>query len=135
MYHSKQGFAGDAGVVLPEACTGYLRMICRPDAGAASVGSRICRELSGRGQTISHFINEMRRVLLPLRAASRPVPTFRSRPTLACQCKRSLVSASDLQFGQPLHETHPHLIKPGERKTRCIWNRYCHTNQEQSRPA
>ncbi|KAL9101508.1 MAG: hypothetical protein Q9163_003234 [Psora crenata] len=24
------------------------------------------------------------------------------------------VSAGDLQFGQPLHETHPHLLKPGE---------------------
>jgi len=25
------------------------------------------------------------------------------------------VSAADLQFGQPLHETHPHLLGPGER--------------------
>lgn len=25
------------------------------------------------------------------------------------------VSAADLQFGQPVHETHPHLLKPGER--------------------
>ncbi|KAL8845409.1 MAG: hypothetical protein Q9176_000045 [Flavoplaca citrina] len=24
------------------------------------------------------------------------------------------VSAADLQFGQPVHETHPHLLKPGE---------------------
>ncbi|KAI4283706.1 MAG: hypothetical protein L6R35_005070 [Caloplaca aegaea] len=24
------------------------------------------------------------------------------------------VSAAELQFGQPLHETHPHLLKPGE---------------------
>jgi hypothetical protein len=23
------------------------------------------------------------------------------------------VSAADLQFGQPVHETHPHLIQPG----------------------
>lgn len=26
-----------------------------------------------------------------------------------------MVSAADLQFGQPLHETHPHLIAPGDR--------------------
>ena len=26
------------------------------------------------------------------------------------------VSAAELQFGQPLHETHPHLLKAGERK-------------------
>ena len=25
------------------------------------------------------------------------------------------VSAADLQFGQPVHETHPHLLKPEER--------------------
>jgi hypothetical protein len=24
------------------------------------------------------------------------------------------ISAKDLQFGQPVHETHPHLLKPGE---------------------
>lgn len=29
---------------------------------------------------------------------------------------RSSVSAAELQFGQPLHETHPHLLKAGERK-------------------
>ncbi|KAK4984101.1 aminopeptidase [Elasticomyces elasticus] len=27
---------------------------------------------------------------------------------------RTLVSAADVQFGQPLHETHPHIIGPGE---------------------
>lgn len=25
-----------------------------------------------------------------------------------------MVSAADIQFGQPLHETHPHLVKPGD---------------------
>ncbi|KAI4185901.1 MAG: hypothetical protein L6R41_003838 [Letrouitia leprolyta] len=33
----------------------------------------------------------------------------------ALQSRRSSsVSAAELQFGQPLHETHPHLLKPGE---------------------
>ena len=27
------------------------------------------------------------------------------------------VSAAELQFGQPLHETHPHLLKAGECET------------------
>lgn len=40
---------------------------------------------------------------------SKPVPTFRSRPSI-----RRLVSAAQVQFGQPLHETHPHLIAPGD---------------------
>ena len=26
------------------------------------------------------------------------------------------ISAAELQFGQPLHETHPHLLKAGERE-------------------
>jgi len=28
--------------------------------------------------------------------------------------RRGLASAADLQFGQPLHETHPHLLAAGE---------------------
>lgn len=55
----------------------------------------------------------MRRSLLrPLQASiCRPVllPTLRSRPAI-----RTLVSAAECQFGQPLHETHPHLIAPGD---------------------
>lgn len=27
------------------------------------------------------------------------------------------VSAAELRFGQPLHETHPHLLKAGEGET------------------
>ncbi|KAI9716751.1 MAG: hypothetical protein M1828_007558 [Chrysothrix sp. TS-e1954] len=30
------------------------------------------------------------------------------------QLYRSYASAAQLQFGQPLHETHPHLLRPGE---------------------
>ena len=30
------------------------------------------------------------------------------------------VSAAELQFGQPLHETHPHLLKAGERKLKRV---------------
>lgn len=59
----------------------------------------------------------MRRLLPSLTAAKCPSPTFRSRPiisALSWPTKRSLVSAADLQYGQPLHETHPHLLKPGE---------------------
>ncbi|KAK5113225.1 hypothetical protein LTR62_003561 [Meristemomyces frigidus] len=62
-----------------------------------------------------------RRLLSLLRTASRPRPTFRSRPVfpLTGRCvdavgERSLVtSAAELHFGQPLHETHPHLIEAG----------------------
>lgn len=45
----------------------------------------------------------------------KPIPTFRSRPvSLLRQSLRTLVSATDVSFGQPLHETHPHLIDPGD---------------------
>ncbi|RKF74606.1 Intermediate cleaving peptidase 55 [Golovinomyces cichoracearum] len=51
---------------------------------------------------------------------------FNQRPTIflkpstwTCNINKtsrtySSISASKLQFGQPLHETHPHLLKPGE---------------------
>ncbi|KAK5123589.1 hypothetical protein LTR85_002627 [Meristemomyces frigidus] len=56
-----------------------------------------------------------RRALQSLRAASRPMPTFRSRPAfIQHHDARGLVSAAEVQFGQPLHETHPHVIRPGE---------------------
>ena len=34
----------------------------------------------------------------------------------ACQKRafHQILSARDLQFGQPVHETHPHLLKPQE---------------------
>jgi intermediate cleaving peptidase 55 len=60
----------------------------------------------------------MRRSLLrPLQAnihacRPRPLASFRSRQTLPAV--RTLVSAAECQFGQPLHETHPHLIAPGD---------------------
>ncbi|KAK4962254.1 hypothetical protein LTR28_004608, partial [Elasticomyces elasticus] len=44
-----------------------------------------------------------------LGALKRP----RQRPKLSTGI-RTLVSAADVQFGQPLHETHPHIIGPGE---------------------
>ena len=45
-------------------------------------------------------------------------PSLRSLPTFPCQRRpyASAVSAAELQFGQSLHETHPHLLKPGERR-------------------
>ncbi|KAF7185243.1 Intermediate cleaving peptidase 55 [Pseudocercospora fuligena] len=59
----------------------------------------------------------MKRILVPrLRAIQRPSPTFRSRPSFFSTSSRKpfeIVSASEIQFGQPLHETHPHIIAPG----------------------
>ncbi|KAH0360822.1 peptidase M24, partial [Aureobasidium melanogenum] len=50
-----------------------------------------------------------------LRAVSSPRPALSlARPSrIAHVSRRTLVSAAELQFGQPLHETHPHLIAPG----------------------
>ena len=62
------------------------------------------------------FSTMKRSLLLPLRTASRPIPTFRSRPAVVRHGIRALASAADLQFGQPLHETHPHLINSGDRE-------------------
>jgi len=63
----------------------------------------------------------MRRSLLrPLQASTlhrpaRPLAAFRNRATYLPSIRtRTLVSAAECQFGQPLHETHPHLIAPGD---------------------
>ncbi len=56
-----------------------------------------------------------RRVLYPA-SATRPKVhhhPFRRRHLLQSKSYAS-VSAANLQFGQPLHETHPHLLKAGE---------------------
>ncbi|KAM3415480.1 Intermediate cleaving peptidase 55 [Cercospora zeina] len=51
----------------------------------------------------------------PLRALARPVPSFRSRPNLSTTAAPwNVVSAAEFQFGQPLHETHPHLLRAGD---------------------
>lgn len=56
----------------------------------------------------------MRRSLLrPFHANTCRPAAFRSRPT-PLAIRRTLVSAAECQFGQPVHETHPHLIAPGD---------------------
>ena len=47
------------------------------------------------------------------RLIARTTPRSIIRPTSPIQC-RSYVSAAELQFGQPIHETHPHILAPGE---------------------
>ncbi|EMC99691.1 hypothetical protein BAUCODRAFT_63038 [Baudoinia panamericana UAMH 10762] len=60
----------------------------------------------------------MSRILSPaLRTAIGPRSRVSTRPALlqhGCAAKRALVSAADLRFGQPLHETHPHIIAAGD---------------------
>lgn len=47
----------------------------------------------------------------------RLVQQHHRRPTITRQY--ASVSASELQFGQPVYETHPHVLKPGESKHIC----------------
>ncbi|EGE03757.1 Intermediate cleaving peptidase [Trichophyton interdigitale] len=54
------------------------------------------------------------------RQCSRNIPSLQARvpqsSVIAATLRRgySSISAAELQFGQPLHETHPHLLKAGE---------------------
>lgn len=93
-----------------------------------------------------HSTTMRRCALLPLRAAHRPIPTFRSRPHFLNARAQSSIAAADLQFGQPLHETHPHIIQSGERKgiphgegqilmriVNQLWNQCSHTRHLRSR--
>ncbi|KAI5467704.1 peptidase M24, structural domain-containing protein [Mariannaea sp. PMI_226] len=60
-----------------------------------------------------------------LKHSSFPIPHSLTAPSVAAasvrlprssiQCRGyATVSAADLQFGQPVYETHPHILKPGE---------------------
>ncbi|KAI9726689.1 MAG: hypothetical protein M1834_008954 [Cirrosporium novae-zelandiae] len=45
---------------------------------------------------------------------SRAAQAFRHNTKPPARRLYASISAADLQFGQPLHETHPHLLQPGE---------------------
>ncbi|KAJ4293818.1 aminopeptidase [Collariella sp. IMI 366227] len=51
----------------------------------------------------------LRQICRPLQTPIRPVPGRTWHRSYA-----TTVSAADLEFGQPVYETHPHILKPGE---------------------
>ena len=53
----------------------------------------------------------------------------RSEAGAASRSKRfnSTVSAAELRFGQPVHETHPHLLKAGDRTPKSSQKTSCRT--------
>ena len=55
----------------------------------------------------------MRSLWSALRVSSR-LRTLNSQPLIPR--RTAVTSAANLQFGQPLHETHPHLLGAGEGK-------------------
>ncbi|KIV81040.1 hypothetical protein PV11_08493 [Exophiala sideris] len=57
-------------------------------------------------QTLKHANDGVRLSVCSFRC-SRPRPALRNYNSLS-------VNAGDLSFGQPVHETHPHLLQPGE---------------------
>ncbi|KAK3303405.1 peptidase M24, structural domain-containing protein [Chaetomium strumarium] len=60
----------------------------------------------------------MRLLRSVLRQLHRPLNTWTSTQFLRGIPKRrsyaTSISAAELEFGQPVHETHPHILKPGE---------------------
>lgn len=55
-----------------------------------------------------------------LQASRRQAASVPSNGKLLASRTYATVSAAELQFGQPVHETHPHILKPGERKLVCV---------------
>jgi len=49
-----------------------------------------------------------------LRCSDRQFYLRPASTRLAVRRGYATVSAAELQFGQPVHETHPHILKPGE---------------------
>ncbi len=56
-------------------------------------------------QTLKCADNVLKSSLPPIRG---------SRPCFRRNYNTVTVNAADLSFGQPVHETHPHLLRPGE---------------------
>lgn len=59
------------------------------------------------------------RKLLPLQRCGITQTAYQSPHHVFLRPQRSyssVVSAANVQFGQPVHETHPHILKAGERK-------------------
>jgi intermediate cleaving peptidase 55 len=54
------------------------------------------------------------RLATALRSVLRPIPKNPARPFWGNARKDASIRAADVQFGQPVHETHPHLLNPGE---------------------
>ena len=94
-----------------------------------------------RGQKRGASYRTMQKCLLGLRRIL-PATSKSTRPPWICSTCRSSpvavgprlhqsqlprrsyateVSAAELTFGQPLHETHPHLLGPGERTSKLSW--------------
>lgn len=65
-------------------------------------------------QSCAHALNKFRRPLALRSAASITRRPLGRQRFLAQLRQYASVSAAELQFGQPLHETHPHLLKAGE---------------------
>ncbi|MCJ1451388.1 hypothetical protein MMC28_001724 [Mycoblastus sanguinarius] len=61
-----------------------------------------------------HALNNCRRQTLLRAIASNTRWLLKRRETFPLHRSYASVSAAELQFGQPLHETHPHLLKAGE---------------------
>ncbi|EKD15218.1 putative xaa-pro dipeptidase [Drepanopeziza brunnea f. sp. 'multigermtubi' MB_m1] len=61
-------------------------------------------------------LQQLRKVFSPARPRGLLASATASRTHVASHPQRTYatVSAADLQFGQPVYETHPHLLKPGE---------------------
>lgn len=53
------------------------------------------------------------RTYKPVIGSFQSQQNFIARPS---QRTYASISAAELQFGQPVHETHPHLLKAGESK-------------------
>lgn len=78
----------------------------------------ICRSISGLSGTIlRHELNASIAACPPLHASAR-LHSWQHQSLRLQRTRRQYstpsVSAGDLTFGQPLSETHPHLLQPGE---------------------
>ena len=102
--------------MLPRSCLGA-------NDDSWSLGRKENRQV--KVKALKQIQSSMQPCALALNKCMRPVACRTAVPIARRADRRVLplqnrsyasVSAAELQFGQPLHETHPHLLKAGERK-------------------
>ena len=71
-------------------------------------------------RALQHLSLHSKSLAVPLRSPQAPCNYRKGRSAVQTFRSYASVSAAELQFGQPVHETHPHLLKAGERKWHSI---------------
>lgn len=101
---------------LSPSCPSYRSrcLQCVATASCHATQRRSRRSFATCNVNRSAEIQPRQHLLNSRQALSKSIP--RTRPTYSPSRSYASIPAEELQFGQPVHETHPHLLRAGESK-------------------